>query len=149
MNTITLFTIGFTQKSAQQFFELLRYNQITVLVDTRLKPNSQLSGFARGNDLPYLLKQIVTCDYRHLGEMSPTHEILERYRSDGDWSSYERAFNVLLVERKLSEKLDMSWWVSQRACLLCSEHSPDQCHRRLVAEYLRFEWQNVEVTHLM
>jgi uncharacterized protein (DUF488 family) len=146
---ITLFTIGFTQKSAQQFFELLRYNGITVLVDTRLKPNSQLSGFARGNDLPYLLRQIVPCDYRHIGEMSPTSEILERYRSDGDWVSYELAFNTLLVQRNLSASLDMKWWASQSACLLCSEHSPEHCHRRLVAEYLRSEWKAVEVNHLM
>ncbi|HHN66515.1 MAG TPA: DUF488 family protein, partial [Thermopetrobacter sp.] len=33
-------------------------------------------------------------------------------------------------------------------CLLCSEDSPHHCHRRLVAEYLRDKWGDVEIIHL-
>jgi uncharacterized protein (DUF488 family) len=146
---IQLFTIGFTQKTAEQFFELLRAHRVTLLVDTRLKPNSQLSGFARGQDLSYLLRGLIGADYRHIPAMSPTDSILSRYRCDHDWEAYEAAFNALLHTRQLAASLDKAWWAGQRACLLCSEHTPEQCHRRLVAEYLAAAWGDVDIHHLI
>lgn len=147
--TIQLFTIGFTQKTAEQFFTLLESNGVDVVVDTRLRPNSQLSGFAKQQDLPYFLKHMLNCDYRHLPSMAPSAEILDRYRQDKDWATYEEHFKALLDERKLINTLDQTWWGVHRVCLLCSEHKPDYCHRRLVAEYLAAQWQHVEVRHLM
>jgi uncharacterized protein (DUF488 family) len=145
-----LFTIGFTQKSAEEFFDgLLKPNGVTVLVDIRLKPESQLSGFAKKRDLPYLLRGLVGCDYRHIIEMAPTKEILNAYRQDKSWEKYEVAFNALLEERNLIQQLDRAWWAENRACLLCSEHEPDFCHRRLVAEYMAWHWPEVEIHHLM
>lgn len=148
-NSIHLYTIGFTQKSAQAFFELLHANQVQVLVDIRLKPDSQLSGFAKKRDLPYFLKSLINCDYTHHLDMAPTNDLLVEYRQDGDWGHYERGFNRLLDERALITTLDRTWWESHHACLLCSEHEPDFCHRRLVAEYLATHWNNVEINHLM
>jgi uncharacterized protein (DUF488 family) len=148
-DSIHLYTIGFTQKTAQQFFELLNCNGIDILVDTRLKPDSQLSGFAKGRDLPYLLKQLSNCEYQHEPLMCPTENILKTYRNDSNWQAYAAAFNQLLHNRNLITKLDIKWWHSHRACLLCSEHEPDFCHRRLVVEYLRHHWDNVEIHHLI
>jgi uncharacterized protein (DUF488 family) len=144
-----LYTIGFTRKTAEKFFELLQQNHVTVLVDTRLKPNSQLSGFARGVDLPYLLRQIVQCDYRHMPTMAPDEALLKQYRIDSDWSLYEAGFYGLLRRRNLIEQLDKTWWTQQQACLLCSEHEPDFCHRRLVAEYLASYWSELSIKHLL
>jgi uncharacterized protein (DUF488 family) len=146
---MNLFTIGFTRKTAEQFFELLRANHVTVLVDTRLKPNSQLSGFARGVDLPYLLHRTIGCAYHHMPQMSPTEALLKQYRDDHDWTTYEAGFRALLNERRLIEQLDRDWWSQQRTCLLCSEHEPDHCHRRLVAEYIASHWKDLLITHLM
>jgi uncharacterized protein (DUF488 family) len=148
-SSILLYTIGFTQKTAQQFFELLKNNQVDTLVDTRLKPDSQLSGFAKGRDLPYLLKYLSSCDYQHQPLMSPTEDILKAYRNDSDWNKYAKAFNQLLHKRALIRQLDKHWWTTHRACLLCSEHEPDFCHRRLVAEYLSSHWTNVIIHHLI
>lgn len=144
-----LFTLGFTQKTAQQFFGLLKQHQVTVLVDTRLKPDSQLSGFAKGRDLPYFLSHLIGCDYRAMPQMAPSETLLKQYRQDSQWDLYEQAFNALLQERQLITHLDRAWWRSQRACLLCSEHEPDHCHRRLVADYLASHWQDVTIHHLM
>lgn len=145
-----LYTIGFTKKTAEQFFTLLRDNGVDVLVDIRLKPDSQLSGFAKGRDLPYFLKNLANCDYRHMLSMAPTDDILSEYRgSKGSWQEYEIAFNQLLEERNLIAELDKSWWKAHAACLLCSEHEPDHCHRRLVAEYLAKHWSEMEIHHLM
>lgn len=147
--TIHLFTIGFTRKTAEQFFELLRVHQIDVLLDTRLKPNTQLSGFARGVDLPYFLRELMGAAYRHMPLMSPTDELLSRYRSDHLWDAYEQAFTRLLWERDLIATLDRAWWAAHRACLLCSEHEPEHCHRRLVADYMAAHWSEVKVQHLL
>lgn len=144
-----IFTIGFTKKTAEQFFGLLNQNQISVLVDTRLKPESQLSGFARKQDLPYFLRNLANCDYVHRLDMSPTKAFLTGYREDKNWITYEENFKKLLEERHLIQQLDRAWWEQNRACLLCSEHEPDFCHRRLVAEYLTAHWDNVKIHHLL
>lgn len=146
---IHLYTIGFTEKSAEQFFGLLRERAITVVVDTRLKPDSQLSAFAKQRDLPFFLRTINNCDYLHHDLMPPTEDLLKAYRSDKDWSAYSSGYRRLLQERDLIHQLDRAWWADNHACLLCSEHKPDTCHRILVAEYLAQHWSNVEITHLM
>lgn len=146
---IQLYTIGFTKKTAQEFFTLLDKNGVTTLVDTRLKPDTQLSGFAKGRDLPYFLRNLIGCDYRSMPEMSPTEDLLGQYREDKSWDEYEVGFRDLLEERSLITQLDRSWWEAQSACLLCSEHEPDHCHRRLVAEYLAAHWHGVTIHHLI
>ncbi len=145
---IHLFTIGFTQKTAEEFFGLLQRNHVQILVDIRLKPDSQLSGFAKGRDLPYFLQNLIGCDYAYMPLMTPAEDILQQYRQDSSWEHYEIAFNRLLLERDLIAHLDREWWRTHRACLLCSEHEPDHCHRRLVAEYMAAHWPEVEI-HLI
>jgi len=126
------------------------YNHnITILVDTRLKPSSQLSGFARGVDLPYFLENLIQCDYQHALLMSPTDELLSRYREEKDWEQYERAFVSLLYERDVINTIQKDWWAAHKICLLCSEHEPEHCHRRLVAEYIASYWSDVEIHHLI
>ena len=46
---MTIYTIGFTQKSAEQFFEAIKKNNIELLIDVRLNNKSQLAGFSKGN----------------------------------------------------------------------------------------------------
>lgn len=149
MRAIQLYTIGFTQKSAQAFFALLESHQVQVVVDTRLKPNSQLSGFAKKRDLRYFLKTLIQCDYIHNLDMAPTNDLLSTYRQDKNWERYEQSFNQLLIERDLITNLDYDWWIQHRVCLLCSEHEPNFCHRHLVANYLTAHWKSVEIQHLM
>lgn len=145
---IELFTIGFTQKKAEQFFGLLKQHGVTMLVDTRLKPDVQLSGFAKRNDLHFFMREIVGGSYIHLPNLSPTPEILDTYRADKDWRQYEVRFNALLDQRDIPEVLDRAMFERERCCLLCSEHLADKCHRRLVAERMAAEWAPVTITHL-
>lgn len=144
-----LYTIGFTQKTAQQFFTLLHNNGVKTLVDIRLKPDTQLSGFARKRDLPYLLRHLSQCDYQHRLEMAPSEDLFKRYRTHRQWADYEPEFKQLLETRQLIAQLDKTWWAQNAACLLCSEHEPDFCHRRLVAEYMATYWKDLEIVHLI
>ena len=48
-----IFTIGFTKKSAEQFFNLLKQPGLVRLVDARLNNVSQLAGFTKKDDLGF------------------------------------------------------------------------------------------------
>jgi uncharacterized protein (DUF488 family) len=142
-----IFTIGFTQKTAEQFFTLLRQQGLLRVVDVRLNNTSQLAGFAKKEDLRFFLREICDVDYAHLPELAPTQQILAAFKKDGgDWQAYERDFLALLAERRVESTLDRS--VISGGCLLCSEPAPEHCHRRLVAEYLAGKWGDVEIEHL-
>lgn len=144
-----LYTIGFTQKRAVTFFGLLRQQGVQRLVDIRLNPGGQLSGFARRDDLPYFLFNLVAgCQYVYVPELAPTKEILGDYRTDSDWPGYVARFQILMDERKIPETLNRAEFEALTSCLLCSEPTPEQCHRRLVAERLAAHWPNVEIVHL-
>jgi uncharacterized protein (DUF488 family) len=144
-----IYTIGFTPKSAQEFFETLRQHGVQRLVDIRLRSSGQLAGFAKGNDLPYFLGHLADgCQYVHLPNLAPTKEILKDFRVDEDWSRYVERFEALMDEREIPETLEQGEFEDLTSCLLCSEATPEQCHRRLVAERLAEHWPDVEIIHL-
>ena len=143
-----IYTIGFTQKTAEQFFGLLRSNQIQRLVDIRLRPDGQLSGFAKKNDLVYFLRELADgCQYVHMPELTPTSEILDEYRKNKDWEKYLLRFHQLLDERQIPAVLNRTDFEVTPSVLLCSEASPEHCHRRVVAERLAAAW-DMEIVHL-
>ena len=143
-----IYTIGFAGKTAEAFFGTLKRAGVGRVVDIRLRPNGGLSLFARGTDLPYFLRELCGAEYAHVPLLAPTKDVLSDYRKKKiDWPEYERRFLALLDERKAAAELDRELF-SVPAVLLCSEVKPDQCHRRLAAEYLRSHWPDVHVTHL-
>jgi uncharacterized protein (DUF488 family) len=147
MSTVRLFTIGFTEKSAEQFFGLLLANGVRTLVDTRINNTSQLAGFAKGRDLAYFCRAIGGIGYEHRTDMAPTRELLGRYRKEGrSWDEYADRYLALLHERKLRDRVQPD--ELDGACLLCSEHLPEHCHRSLLADYLKAAYPQISVTHL-
>lgn len=143
-----LYTIGFTRKSAQRFFALLEGAEVQRLVDIRLNPSGQLSGFAKQDDLAFFLDRLAGIDYRHVPELAPTDAILTGYRADKDWAAYERRFAALMDERRIPDTLDRALFDPGPVCLLCSEDGPERCHRRLVAERIAASWGDVDIRHL-
>lgn len=142
-----LFTIGFTKSSAENFFERLKRSSATRLIDVRLNNVSQLAGFAKKDDLRYFLKAICGMDYVHRVELAPTQEMLDSYKKEGgEWATYEQKFLGLMRQRAIESALKRE--DLDGSCLLCSEDKPQHCHRRLVAEYLRDKWGNIEIRHL-
>lgn len=142
-----VFTIGFTKKSAEQFFSRLRQPGLVRLVDIRLNNVSQLAGFTKRDDLRFFLRAVNAIDYVHLLDLAPTQDILDAYKKDGgDWAAYERAYLDLLTTRKVEDTVPKS--VVDGGCFLCSEATPEQCHRRLAAEYLQRAWGDLAIEHL-
>ncbi len=143
-----IFTIGFTKKSAAEFFGILRKSGIKHLVDVRLNNVSQLAGFAKRDDLQFFLRALCGADYSHETLLAPTQEMLDAYKKEkGSWGEYERRFLALMAERQIEKKLDRSL-LADRAVLLCSEPTAEHCHRRLVTEYLAGKWEAVHAIHL-
>ena len=148
MNRIKLFTIGFTRKNAESFFNLLTEAGVKRIVDVRLNNVSQLAGFAKRDDLKFFLKTIGHMDYIHMPELSPSKDLLENFKKKKtDWAVYEKTYLELMAERKIA--ITMQDRIKDADCLLCSEDQPDCCHRRLAAEYLQGEWGNMDIRHLM
>lgn len=144
-----LFTIGFTQKSAKTFFELIKENQIELLIDVRLNNKSQLAGFSKGTDLDYFLKEICNCKYVHCQEYAPTKEILDDYKKKKiSWKEYVEQFIPLMEKRDFPQTFIKRFAGYERICLLCSEPTPEQCHRRLLAEMVKSENDAIIIKHI-
>jgi len=143
-----VYTIGFTKKKAETFFGFLRDNSVRRLIDVRLNNVSQLAGFAKRDDLKYFLRALCDAEYIHIPELAPTKEILDAYKKKRmRWEQYEDKFLNLMAQRNIERNIDKT--LLDNGCLLCSEHEPHHCHRRLVVEYLNHHWaSSLEVTHL-
>ena len=135
---MNIYTIGFTKKTAREFFEKLQGADAKYLLDTRLNNTSQLAGFSKRKDLEYFVENLTDMEYLELPILAPTSEILKQYRSDGDWQAYEVEYNGMLVKRDVAREIDASLF-ADGAVLLCSEPTAEKCHRRLAAEFLRRE----------
>ena len=145
---MNLFSIGFTQKSAEEFFGLLKDNNIDCLVDIRLNPNGQLSRFAFEKDLPFFLDKLSGgCKYFHRVDLAPQNELLKEVRTKGsamskDYKLFEKEFNKYLEEKSKIGNFVDQFKQYQNVVLLCSEHTTEKCHRRLVSDMLVSKFGN-------
>lgn len=144
-----LYTIGFTQKSAREFFNKIKNYNIDLLIDIRLNNVSQLAGFAKGKDLEYFLKEICSCEYAHDAVFAPTKALLDNYRANKtSWKEYEDVFAKIMTDRQIEGRFKKLYSNYEKICLLCTEPTAEQCHRRLVAEYLQKHFDNIEIIHI-
>lgn len=144
-----VYTIGFAQKTAKEFFTILDKNKIECVLDVRLNNVSQLAGFTKSKDLQFFLKTIINADYIHNTNYAPTKEILDNYKkSKIDWKEYEILYNKLIAKRQIEKIFTKDSKNYNNICLLCSEATAVNCHRRLLADYLKSSLSEIEVIHL-
>ena len=144
-----VYTIGFTQKNARKFFNLLRDNNVKVVVDIRLNNISQLAAFAKGEDLKFFLTEFCGIEYIHDTTFAPTEILLKDYKSKKvSWLDYEEEFDRIMKRRNIKEYIAKNYANKDSICLLCSEALPNQCHRRLVAEIFKETLEKVQIIHL-
>jgi len=142
-----LHTIGFTKKTAEEFFNCLQKAGVRRIVDIRLNNTSQIAGFAKSRDLKYFLHAIAGIDYVHIPDFAPTQDIIDNYKKrKGSWIEFESKFKDLMANRKIDEIAVNV--LRDNDCLLCSEHTPEYCHRRLVAEYFQGKLGKIKIIHL-
>ncbi|WP_094783350.1 DUF488 family protein [Paraburkholderia ribeironis] len=147
-SAVRVATIGFAGKSAQSFFDLLKGAQVRTVLDIRLNNTSQLAGFAKKQDLPYFLDKLCNAAYVEMPELAPEPDLLKRYQGkELAWDDFTAEYIELIAKRRVESKLDVDLFRS--ACLLCSEHLPHHCHRRLAVEYLNSQWNSrMTINHL-
>ena len=143
-----IYTIGFTQKSAEQFFGLLKSNGIQKILDIRVHPGGQLAGFAKDRDLAFFLRELAGIEYAHLPELAPTEELMKSYRADKNAAAWEAGYRGLLVERGMPAGLGRAMFEDRVCCLLCSEAEATYCHRKIAAEMMKEAWEDVDIVHI-
>lgn len=144
---IKLFTMGYAGKNAREFFTILKQARIRKLIDVRLYNTSQLAGFTKRGDIEYLLQAIVGAEYSHIPIMAPTKQLLNDYKKGRiNWQQYEKQFKSIITQRQIEKHLMLQ--DMDMSCFLCSEAKADNCHRRLVAEYLAGHWKNASIHNL-
>lgn len=143
-----LFTIGFTKKTAEQFFTLLKTNKVKRVIDVRANNTSQLAGYAKKVDLAYFLREIIQVEYIQMDDLAPDPKLLKAYRSgDMRWEAYAEAYLSRLYKVRAESVLNHE--MLAQGCFLCSEHEPHFCHRRLAAEYINQQWgDSLRIQHL-
>ena len=145
-----LYTIGFTKKTAAQFFERIKFRRIQMLVDVRLKNSSQLTRFAHGDDIEYFMMHLCDCKYEHCINYAPTDELLKGWKKKRiTWPEYEIQYRALMTERNsVHDFITRYYGLYETVCLLCSEPTPEHCHRRLFAEMIADSLKETEVIHI-
>ncbi|MFH2060466.1 MAG: DUF488 domain-containing protein [Pseudomonadota bacterium] len=142
-----LYTIGYTQKTAEEFFGLLKANEIQQLFDIRLYNNTQLAGFTKQDSLEYFLWELLKIGYRCFPLMAPSKELFDDSKKNGlPWKDYELRFNRLIRDRAIEHMIEE--YQIDHTCLLCCEPEATNCHRRLVAEYLQKHFDDIEIIHI-
>jgi len=143
----TLYTIGSSGWTAEQFFGALQTAAVRRVLDIRQGGSTILSGFAIKRDLPYFLRVIASIDYVALPQLAPAKEAFRAYRKrELTHEEYMRAYARQLAESGALAALDRD--LLDGGCLLCSEHDPAQCHRHVAADRLADLWPEMRVQHL-
>ena len=145
----TIYTIGFSKKTAEEFFNLLEKNFVSVLVDIRLNNSSNLAVFSRFPDLPYFLRRMCNIGYIHDKKFAPSKKILQDFKQNKiDWSEYKTQFLILIESRNVEEHIKKFYTELDKICFLCSEQEAEHCHRRIVAERFEMTFRGAEIIHL-
>ncbi len=143
---ITLYTIGFAQKKAEEFFTILKDNNIKTLIDIRQSNTNIYAGFTIRDNLQYFLKEICGIEYVENKLFAPSKELRDKYRTNFCWADYEIDYNQLIISRKAVDSISYS--ILHAAVLLCAEPSALHCHRRLAAEMIVNRYPDIQIIHL-
>ncbi len=144
----TLYTIGYKGKPLREFIAQLRRARIDAVIDVRLRNTSHLLGYTKRDDLSFLLTEGFDIAYEHCPDLAPSPEILGTYRQDRDWCRYVAQFRPLLADRPATAIGQRILGQYAAPCLLCAEPTPEQCHRRLVAEHWAAQLPDITIVHL-
>ena len=138
--------MGYEGLSIPNFWEILVANEIEILVDVRITPQSRKPGFSKRALM--LAAEENAIEYQHWNSLGCPREILQTYRADGDWSSYsEKFWDYLRTQENTVQNLaDLAQ--TQRCCLLCFEADFNFCHRSYVAEFAQELAPNLQIVHL-
>ncbi len=144
----SVYTVGYEEKSIDEFIQSLRKHHIKVLVDVREIPASRKKGFSKTKLNERL--ESVGIRYLHVKELGSPRELRKRLYSDKDYSYFFKEYkkhlenNIDILERLYNETIS-----NESSCLMCMERFPAQCHRKVVAERIKeINGNGLQVNHI-
>lgn len=142
---MTLFTFGYEGRSIGEFVARLKRARVKTVVDVRELPLSRKPGFSKSAFSSALNKAGIR--YVHLPALGCPKPIRNRYRADGNWPAYVKAFGANLAKQEGAVAELAKIAAGTTACLVCFEADFDRCHRSIVARALT-RLTNISVVHL-
>jgi uncharacterized protein (DUF488 family) len=126
-----ILTFGYEGLSVDTFIARLRSADVETVVDVRANPISRKPGLSKNA----LARNLATVNIRyvHAIEMGCPKAVRDRYKSDGDWAAYTRAFLDYIAHQKAPVANVASIAKQSRSCLICFEADFNFCHRTFVA----------------
>jgi uncharacterized protein (DUF488 family) len=141
----TLFTIGYSGRSIDDFIDLLKQHKITALCDVRTTPYSARNQQFNQEPLKKALKSH-NIEYVFLGaELGARPRDLSCYVKGK--AVYQKIANSTLFRNGL-ERIKLGMQKNYALALMCAEKDPIKCHRSiLVCRNIR-DWQ-IEIRHII
>ena len=132
----TLFTIGYEGVSVENYLNNLIKNDVRLLCDVRNNPLSRKLGFSKNNLQKYLRN--VGIEYVHLPELGISSEKRNNLSSDEDYQNLFKDYKLSLSKRQeYLNRLHQLLQTKSRIALTCFENNPSHCHRHVIRDYLK------------
>ena len=141
---ITIWTIGHSTRSGEEFGKILLAHGIKVLVDVRSFPGSRRYPQFNKPELAESLSKL-GIEYRHEprlgGRRRPQADSHNTAWKNASFRAYADHMETEIFRRGVEELLEVA--ASERTAVMCAEALWWRCHRSLIADYLKAEGHTV------
>ena len=147
-NVVSIWTVGHSTRSAEEFKEILLAHRIEVLVDVRSFPGSRRYPHFNKAELSRWLES-VGITYVHLqvlgGRRRPSPESTNTAWKNSSFRAYADHMESEDFREGVEELLELAQ--KKRTATMCAEALWWRCHRSLIADFLKVK--GVEVIHIL
>ena len=141
---ITVWTVGHSTRSGEEFAQILKAHGIEVLVDVRSFPGSRRYPQFNGAALAESLKQ-VGIEYKHEprlgGRRTPRKDSHNTAWKNASFRAYADHMETEEFRKGVEDLLEVA--ANARTAVMCAEALWWRCHRRLISDYLKTEGHGV------
>lgn len=127
---MTIYTMGYEGFTADAFIARLKLAGVSTVIDVRELPLSRKRGFSK-NAFSALLGTAGIA-YAHMPVLGCPRPVRNRYKADGDWAAYTKAFEDYLATQDASVRELGQMARTTASCLVCFEADFNRCHRSMV-----------------
>jgi len=145
----TIYTIGHSDRTVEEFLRVLQAYSIQILIDVRAYPYSARFPQFTQEALRQSVKE-VGIDYHWAGKQLGGMRAAQQPGSHPGLSNdsmrgYAEYMQTPLFEKSIVQVISLAW--KGPTAIMCAEKNASQCHRSLISDYLTLK--NIIVTHLI
>ena len=148
MNTDIVCTIGHSNRTIEEFIDLLRQNEVQCLLDIRTVPKSRHNPQFGQDQLPQSL-EAAGIAYRQMPGLGGLRRPLKESPNSGWRNTSFRGYADYMQTPEFAQNVDAVIELAgdTRCVLMCAESVPWRCHRSLVADALLV--RGIPVEHII